>query len=539
MRTLHACLWLTLRDRASTHYWIRFLGLSFWLILGLNTLSSPTAAKTLDYQSKDSQSPITAIAPQASSLLTKEVAPQATEVISQRPPETVITLLTERDASIASSFATEQPQETGISVVSTRKSPSIKNSSPTAALGFAETLGLRGNQRSLPATAIDELMLISLEEPAIAIAKMPVSRPNETAITEASLSLIEAPESVLTQLTEPTETTTETSVAQPDSPSEPIERYRPLLEFQAVSIYQDDDFSGRLRATGIYALNEQVLFGAVVDLTTGNAFVDSEAGGLSLNELYVSAAPIRNTPNLRLVGGLIDLTSYFDRNSFAKDAATHFFNPVFQTNPALSAAGITSRPGLLVNWSATDNLELKAAAFSSTRDLGDFAIDGFAAEVGFRVENFILRGTYATARDAGEDDGFAEIFQFQRDDGGFGLSDDDREVAYGLNAEYFFESINLGIFGRYGWYENQDLDEEGTTFSLGVTALDVFLEGDRLGLAYGQRLSNSDLRSGKTPDVWEVLYDAPIFDGVRAGISLQSQDEFSDTFLGLRLRADW
>ena len=95
------------------------------------------------------------------------------------------------------------------------------------------------------------------------------------------------------------------------------------------------------------------------------------------------------------------------------------------------------------------------------------------------------------------------------------------------------------MFGRYGWYENQDLDSEGTTFSLGLTALDVFLDGDRLGLAYGQRLSNSDLQSGDTPDVWELLYDAPIFTGVRAGVSLQSQDEFSDTFLGLRIRADW
>lgn len=530
-----------LHDRAGANYWIRFWGLSFWLILGLNSLGSAAAATTLNPQSETSQSAIAAIATPASRVATQKSRSKAYELSIQQHSATEIGR--EGDDPVEASFASDRFQPMALPEASVAKSLPSKPPNSAAELGLATTLGLGGNRLYSSTLGADELLLVGLEESVIAIDKTFISNASESAVSEAVLPSIEPVEAnairVLSQVTESTESPEEGIVSQSAASLEPIENYRPLLEFQAVSIYQDGDFSGRLRATGIYALNEQVLFGAVVDLTTGNAFVDSEAEGLSLNELYISAAPIWDMPNFRLVGGLVDFTSYFDRNSFAKDAATHFFNPVFQTNPALSAAGITSRPGLLVNWSATDNLELKAAAFSSTRDLGDFAIDGFAAEVGLRVENFILRGTYATARDAGEDDGFAEIFQFQRDDGGFGLSDDDREVAYGLNAEYFFESINLGIFGRYGWYENQDLDEDGTTFSLGMTALDVFLDGDRLGLAYGQRLSNSDLRSGKTPDVWELLYDAPIFDGVRAGISLQSQDEFSDTFLGLRLRADW
>lgn len=320
---------------------------------------------------------------------------------------------------------------------------------------------------------------------------------------------------------------------------EPIEGFRPLLQFQAASIYQDDELSGRLRATALYALNDQVLFGATVDLVGGSAFVDSTDEGLSLNELYVSAAPFRELPNLRFVGGLIDLTSYFDRNSFAKDVVTHFFNPVFQTNPALSAAGISSRPGVLVNWSATDQVDVKLAVFSSSRSLGDFSLDAAAAEVGFRSGNLIVRGTVTTARDAGSETGFEELFQIQRDDGSFGVLDGDREVAYGLNVEYFIDSVNIGLFGRYGWYENQDADRSGSTFSLGLNALDVFLEGDRLGLGYGQQLSNGDLRSGKTPDVWEIFYDASVYENVRAGISLQSREEFSDTFLGIRVRADW
>lgn len=358
-----------------------------------------------------------------------------------------------------------------------------------------------------------------------------------------AIDLAHRPSDRAVSLVEPTETaeaaTASTETAElPMAAPPPLQNYQPLVQYQAAAILQDDEFSGRLRTTAIYAVSEQVLFGATVDLTTGNTFADSREEGLSLNELYVSAAPLDSLPNLRLVAGLLDLTSYFDRNSFAKDGATHFFNPVFQTNPALSAAGIATRPGLLVNWSATDQVEFKAAVFSSTRDLGEFDLDGFATEMGFRAQNLILRGTFATARDAGSADGFSEIFQFDRGSA-FGLLEDDREIAYGLNAEYFIESLNLGLFGRYGWYENTDLGRDGRSFSLGLSALDVFSERDRLGLAYGQALSNDAARRGKTPDVWELFYDAPLVSGLRAGVSLQSRAELSETVLGLRLRADW
>ena len=550
MRTLYPYIRICLRDRAHSNPLIHLLGLSFCLVLGGVLLEQPAKAMVVESKSDfsefaiaptEAQEPKTLVTipfVKANEPLTKHtetvLASVLEESIASKHTETALTSVLEE--SPASNSPAERLPTLGMSPAGVTKTLPTKTVDSTVELGLAGTLGLRGNRLTPRSEVAYEPVAIELEELPNAIAQIdapPIvdeadeaDRADETDEADGADEADEAVDTVGSETELPAVT-------------EPLADYQPLLEFQAVSIYQEDDFSGRLRTTGIYALNEQVLFGAVVDLTTGDAFVDSDDGGLSLNELYVSAAPIRDLPNLRVVGGLIDFTSYFDRNSFAKDAATHFFNPVFQTNPALSAAGIASRPGLLVNWSATDHLELKAAAFSSTRDLGDFAIDGFAAEVGFRIENLIIRGTYATARDAGEDNGFAEIFQFERDNGRFGLLDDDREVAYGINAEYFFESINLGIFGRYGWYENQDLDSEGTTFSLGLTALDVFLDGDRLGLAYGQRLSNSNLQSGKTPDVWELLYDAPIFTGVRAGISLQSQDEFSDTFLGLRIRADW
>lgn len=496
MKILNLCIWRQALGRHNADCFLPLLGLTCWLALGLGASSEVANAAT--------------------------IAPTSAQTESSKL---------------------------------NRRSPAQSNVAPGAiAARFDRSDSLRDRPSSSEQTAFAESLPLSAIVPTAAVKRpakgtasvMPeaTARHSQATIDEEMAGA--AHDRAIAQAAENAPTAeddlapTESTDAEPSTDlPEPIAAYQPQFQFQAASIFQDDALSGRLRTTALYAVSDQVLFGATVDLVGGDAFVDSADEGLSLNELYVSAAPFRELPNLRLVGGLIDLTSYFDRNSFAKDVVTHFFHPVFQTNPALSASGLGSRPGLLVNWSATDQLEFKAAAFSSDRDLGDWALDGFAAEAGFRTGNLILRGTVATARDAGDDNGFAEIFQIQRSNGRFGPLDDDREVAYGVNAEYFIDSINVGLFGRYGWYENQDVERGGSTFSLGANVLDVFLAGDRLGLGYGQQLSNGDLRSGKTPDVWEVFYDAPVHSNFRVGVSLQSREEFSDTGLGLRVRADW
>ncbi|MBE9182399.1 porin, partial [Oculatella sp. LEGE 06141] len=314
----------------------------------------------------------------------------------------------------------------------------------------------------------------------------------------------------------------------------------PALRFQGVYVLQGDESSARARLSGLYPLSPRVQAGATLDLTTGEAFADSPDEGLSINELYIAAA-LENVPNLRFVLGQLDLTSYFDRNSFAKDGASQFFNPVFQTNPALAATAISSRPGALVNWSITDTLEARAAVFSSARSIGDFALDAFAGEVGLRLGNAIIRGTYVSARDGGSNSGFGEIFSIDRGDGQRGPFDDDREESYGINAEYFIPEINMGIFGRYGRYENRDLDEGGDTYSGGVSFLDVFSEGDRLGLAYGRGLSNQRLRreDDRNPDVLELFYDFRLLPNLRLGLTLQQLNEFSESIAGLRIRTDF
>lgn len=517
MRTYSPYIWLYLISHFHSNRLSYLLWFSVGLILSLHQANQPVQAEIAS-----SEQPVT-----DSAITTEESQhprPITTAPTSEPLPSTPAFSVTQQQLD---QFTRQTTQTAGEAI-----NGKLSGLDPAIATPLPE-----GNSRYTPSVPLTR-------EPEFSKTTLPISAAIAAATNAWAEAVLAIQQPEIAQTSNPVaedaiEPVGETDDLTVSDSSEPLQTYQPLLEFQAVSIFQDGGFSGRLRATGLYAISEQVLFGATVDLTTGDSLVDSENEGLSLNELYVSAAPFRTLPNLRFVGGLIDLTSYFDRNSFAKDGATHFFNPVFQTNPALSSAGITSRPGLLFNWSATDNLELKAAAFSSTRNLGDFAIDGFATELGFRTGNLIIRGTYASARDAGEDNGFSEIFQLERSDGSFGLLDDDRETAIGVNAEYFIESINLGFFGRYGRYTNQDLDSSGSTASVGLNALDVFRDRDRLGLAYGWQLSNSDLRTGATPDVLELFYDTPIIDGVRAGVSLQSRDEFSDTFFGFRLRANW
>ena len=317
------------------------------------------------------------------------------------------------------------------------------------------------------------------------------------------------------------------------------EALAPTLIFQGAYVNQGDS-SARARLTGVYPFSPNALVGGTVDLGTGPDFSDPQAGSLRVSELYFTGN-LPSYPKLRMSAGLLDLTSFFDRNSFAKDVTTHFFNPVFQTNPALAATGIASRPAVVLNWNITDNVEAKVAGFSSAQSIGDLALDGFASELGFRYGNGIIRATYATDRDV-DKNGFREIYGIPRSPGEFGPRSDDRESSYGINGEYFIPQIKMGLFGRYGRYENTSIDRGGDTYSLGVNFLDLFMRDDRLGFGYGRNLSNNDLRrqdGGKVPDVWELFYDVRLSPILRAAVTLQERKQFSETVFGFRVKTEF
>jgi hypothetical protein len=121
------------------------------------------------------------------------------------------------------------------------------------------------------------------------------------------------------------------------------------------------------------------------------------------------------------------------------------------------------------------------------------------------------------------------------------LKPGDRETAFGLNAETYIPSLKLGLFARYGYYDNVDIGRGGITYSFGVSRLDLFMPNDRLGLAYGQQLSNEDLRrqsNSLIPDVLEVYYDLPIAKGLRAGVTFQERNQFSEIVAGFRIKTE-
>ena len=65
---------------------------------------------------------------------------------------------------------------------------------------------------------------------------------------------------------------------------------------------------------------------------------------------------------------------------------------------------------------------------------------------------------------------------------------------------------------------------------------------DRLGVGYGQALSNDELRQDngdEVPDVLEVFYDFRLLPGIRVGVSYQTLNEFSESIAGFRVRGDF
>ncbi len=300
------------------------------------------------------------------------------------------------------------------------------------------------------------------------------------------------------------------------APNDPITE--PNLDLQGLYVLQGDRSSARARLSGEAFLTPNLMVGGALDLVTGPDLTDDD--GVDLTELYL-ATSVPGAPGLRFRLGQLDLTSYFDRNSFAKDIGRDFFNSTFHTNPALIAGAnaTASRPGGLVQWTVTDDIALNAAVFSSSSDITNFALDGFAGEVGFRTGNLILRGTFLTARDS----------QFQGSGG--------RLDAYGVNAEWFIPEVNIGLFGRYGHLNNSGTGFSGDTYSFGLNALDVFMENDRLGLGYGRNLETFTVES-KTPDVLELFYDFEITPNIRLGFTFQQRDQLQESYAGFRVRGD-
>ncbi len=192
-----------------------------------------------------------------------------------------------------------------------------------------------------------------------------------------------------------------------------------------------------------------------------------------------------------------------------------------------------------MNWTIADNLDTRVMVFSSSPYIGDFALNGVAGEVAYRAGNAIVRGTYAAGIDGGTQTTFPEVFGLTRGDSENGVAFNDREEAYGLNAEWFFPESNIGLFGRYGFYRNRTLGLGASNWAVGLNIFDLLLEDSRFGLAYGYGLSNRQARETldlPRPDVLETFYDFRALGNFRVGLSLQSRNAFSETEFGFRIK---
>ncbi len=313
---------------------------------------------------------------------------------------------------------------------------------------------------------------------------------------------------------------------------------RPQLRLQGLLIGETDaEISARIRLSGLYPINSRTVFGGTLESRVGN-IVGTDY--FDIHELFITHA-LNEARSVRISVGRLDLTSYFDRNSFAKDIATHFFNPAFQTSPALAAAGVGSQPAVLFNWTVNDFIEVKLAGFSSRRPIDDLEPDSFAGEVAFRLSDWgLLRLTYVNSverRQRGDDDDPPRQFNL------IAAQPGDREQAFGVNLEAFIPDTKLGVFARFGHYDNLDRDRgSANSYSLGINLLDLWVPRDRLGLGYGTLLSNGDFRrelDRPFPDALELFYDRPLNRFLRIAGSLQLINSFSEVVLGVRLRADF
>jgi hypothetical protein len=111
-----------------------------------------------------------------------------------------------------------------------------------------------------------------------------------------------------------------------------------------------------------------------------------------------------------------------------------------------------------------------------------------------------------------------------------------------VNGEMFIPKLKMGLFARYGRYNNLDLSEGADTYGAGLSFLDVFSRDDRLGLAYGSALTNERLRrqAGRPKeDALELFYDFRFLPNLRMGLSLQQRNDFSEIVAGVRVKTEF
>lgn len=209
---------------------------------------------------------------------------------------------------------------------------------------------------------------------------------------------------------------------------------------------------------------------------------EDEVDRVSVREVWLQSFLLQE--RLRLVGGKIDLTNYFDSNTVANDETTKFITSAFVNNPTMEvpkngpgfAAFFDTRRGL------TFGLGLQSAdnsGFSVTDNI--YAI----AEVGYRAHFFLgMEGNYRL---------WGRINGERNDNKGFGISIDQNL------------STRLTAFARYGANESKEGEAEiASAWSAGLRYRSPFFTrvNDEIAFAFGML----DIVGGDRESATELYY---------------------------------
>lgn len=102
-------------------------------------------------------------------------------------------------------------------------------------------------------------------------------------------------------------------------------------------------------------------------------------------------------PGLVVSAGQLDITGYFDTNSFANNERTQFLANTFVNNPAVEFGGTDNfySPGVRVTWWPVENVDISVGAFEGNGDYVD-AFDNpfYMAELNFALKPAGREGNY-------------------------------------------------------------------------------------------------------------------------------------------------
>ncbi len=118
------------------------------------------------------------------------------------------------------------------------------------------------------------------------------------------------------------------------------------------------------------------------------------------------------------------------------------------------------------------------------------------------------------------DDSYTIAIAYTNSDNGNtdGSADADDYTSYGINGTYKF-SNKLSLNAGYGWKNPDNINdasniEDGTTWIIGATWNDAFIDGNNLGWAVGTAETHRNDSGYSDPLAWEAFYEVEINDSV-------------------------